>query len=150
VTQIVVNLLIFFFFNTKQKRYWAVTSIDYIQKRTFKRITVMIIFVWIISALVSVCPLFGWKDPDWDKRIQVYQLCLISQDVGYQVTNNIIAALKVHFVSNNSNSCKRVTFLQQRIDLVGDAMMTVFSSAHKGLSSAHISGLRACIQLMGG
>ena len=66
------------------------TSIDYIQKRTFKRITVMIIFVWIISALVSVCPLFGWKDPDWDKRIQVYQLCLISQDVGYQVTNNSI------------------------------------------------------------
>ena len=48
----------------------------------------MILFVWTISALVSLCPLIGWKDPDWHQRIEEYQ-CLISQDVGYQVTTNL-------------------------------------------------------------
>ena len=90
------------------------TSIDYIQKRTFKRITVMIIFVWIISAIVCVCPLFGWKDPDWEKRIQDYQLCLISQDVGYQV---IVLRSSV-FVVQSSKHC---------IDLVSDATHLVRS-----------------------
>ncbi|KZS13434.1 Histamine H3 receptor [Daphnia magna] len=66
-------------------RYWAVTSIDYIQQRTIGRITVMIATVWLVSLLVSCFPLFGWKDDDWHKRIQIYQQCLISQDVGYQV-----------------------------------------------------------------
>jgi hypothetical protein len=71
-------------------RYWAVTSIDYIQQRTVGRITWMIATVWLVSLLVSCFPLFGWKDDDWQKRIQVYQQCLISQDVGYQVESNLL------------------------------------------------------------
>ena len=45
----------------------------------------MILLVWSVSGLVSCFPLFGWKDPDWHHRIE-YQQCLISQDVGYQVS----------------------------------------------------------------
>ena len=65
------------------------TSIDYIQQRTVGRITTMIAIVWLVSLLVSCFPLFGWKDDDWHERIEVYQQCLISQDVGYQVGANI-------------------------------------------------------------
>lgn len=66
-------------------RYWAVTSVDYIQRRTIKRIMTMIVIVWIISLFVSLGPVFGWKDDQWHHRIEVQHECLISQDVGYQV-----------------------------------------------------------------
>ena len=71
---------------SKIYRYWAVTSIDYIQRRTVKRITCMIVLVWAISLLISLGPTFGWKDEDWHYRVEVKKQCLISQDVGYQVT----------------------------------------------------------------
>ena len=74
-------------------RYWAVTSIDYIQQRTVGRITLMIATVWLVSLLVSCFPLFGWKDDDWQKRIQIYQQCLISQDVGYQVITDFSVSI---------------------------------------------------------
>lgn len=61
------------------------TSIDYIQQRTLGRISLMIGAVWLASLLVSCFPLFGWKDADWHRRVDVFQQCLISQDVGYQV-----------------------------------------------------------------
>lgn len=44
----------------------------------------MIVIIWILSGLVSVAPLFGWKDPDWSKRLEMNE-CLVSQDVGYQI-----------------------------------------------------------------
>lgn len=72
-------------------RYWAVTSVDYIHQRTVRRIGMMIATVWLVSLLVSCFPLFGWKDPEWHSRIEVYQQCLISQDVGYQVLHCYIA-----------------------------------------------------------
>ncbi|CAH1707189.1 unnamed protein product [Chironomus riparius] len=65
-------------------RYWAVTDIDYAHQRTAKRIGIMIVILWILSFLVSIAPMFGWKDPEWDKRLENYE-CLVSQDVGYQI-----------------------------------------------------------------
>jgi 5-hydroxytryptamine receptor 1 len=44
----------------------------------------MIVILWILSFLVSIAPMFGWKDPDWDKRLESNE-CLVSQDVGYQI-----------------------------------------------------------------
>jgi hypothetical protein len=44
----------------------------------------MIVILWILSFLVSIAPMFGWKDPEWDKRLENYE-CLVSQDVGYQI-----------------------------------------------------------------
>ncbi|XP_046391017.1 5-hydroxytryptamine receptor-like [Ischnura elegans] len=66
-------------------RYWAVTNIDYIHQRTGRRIGVMILTVWSAAFLVSIAPFFGWKDPDWENRIFKEKLCLVSQDVGYQI-----------------------------------------------------------------
>ena len=65
-------------------RYWAVTDIDYAHQRTAKRIGIMIVILWILSFLVSIAPMLGWKDPEWDKRLENYE-CLVSQDIGYQV-----------------------------------------------------------------
>lgn len=45
----------------------------------------MIIVVWFVSALVCVAPMLGWKDPQWEYRIVEQHLCLVSQDLGYQI-----------------------------------------------------------------
>lgn len=65
-------------------RYWAVTNIDYIQRRTPGRILGILAFVWGTAAVVSLAPVLGWKDPDFDIRIEKKE-CMVSQDVGYQI-----------------------------------------------------------------
>lgn len=66
-------------------RYWAVTNIDYIHHRTAKRIGIMILVVWCVSFLVCIAPLLGWKDDDWNNRIEKDKKCIVSQDIGYQI-----------------------------------------------------------------
>ncbi|KAJ2952832.1 hypothetical protein O0L34_g7197 [Tuta absoluta] len=66
-------------------RYWAVTNIDYIHARTAKRVGLMIACVWIVSFLVCIAPLLGWKDPEWNRRVTEELRCIVSQDVGYQI-----------------------------------------------------------------
>lgn len=44
----------------------------------------MIVILWILSFLVSIAPMLGWKDPEWDKRVEANE-CLVSQDIGYQI-----------------------------------------------------------------
>ncbi|XP_022689881.1 octopamine receptor-like [Varroa jacobsoni] len=44
-------------------RYWAIHDpLNYVHKRTLRRVTSQIIFVWLISAIISVPPLVGWND----------------------------------------------------------------------------------------
>lgn len=46
-------------------RYWSITqAVDYLKKRTPVRAAVMIGMVWVLSALISIPPLLGWRDPD--------------------------------------------------------------------------------------
>ncbi|CAG2173336.1 unnamed protein product, partial [Oppiella nova] len=45
----------------------------------------MIVLVWTVAAIVSIAPLFGWKDPDFVNRIENEKRCLLSQDIGYQI-----------------------------------------------------------------
>lgn len=66
-------------------RYWAVTDIDYAHQRTSKRIGIMIFVIWLLSFLVSIAPLLGWKDPEWNDRIVKDMECIVSQDIGYQI-----------------------------------------------------------------
>lgn len=66
-------------------RYWAVTNINYIQSRNSRRVLTMIVLVWVFALAISVGPLFGWKDADFDERVYVNHECIVSQDVGYQV-----------------------------------------------------------------
>uniref|UniRef100_T1J8G2 G-protein coupled receptors family 1 profile domain-containing protein n=1 Tax=Strigamia maritima TaxID=126957 RepID=T1J8G2_STRMM len=66
-------------------RYWAVTNVDYIYQRNARRIGTMIAVVWIVSFIVSLAPMFGWKDPEFLDRVHNQKQCLISQDIYYQV-----------------------------------------------------------------
>ncbi|CAL8147805.1 unnamed protein product [Orchesella dallaii] len=65
-------------------RYWAVTRINWTVNRSKNSINFMIFLVWLVAAMVSAAPLFGWKDPDFLVRIEEKK-CLVSQDVGYQI-----------------------------------------------------------------
>ncbi|XP_069681093.1 alpha-2C adrenergic receptor-like [Periplaneta americana] len=43
-------------------RYWSITqAVDYLKKRTPVRAAVMITLVWILSGLICIPPLLGWK-----------------------------------------------------------------------------------------
>ena len=66
-------------------RYWAVTQVHYIHSRTIKTIGTMIALIWGISITVSLAPLFGWKDPDFEKRVNTEKQCIVSQDLSYQI-----------------------------------------------------------------
>lgn len=48
-------------------RYWSITqAVDYLKKRTPARAAAMIAMVWILSALISIPPLLGWRDAKAD------------------------------------------------------------------------------------
>ncbi len=68
-------------------RYWAVTQLDYIHNRSGKRILLMIALSWLISAAISIPPLFGWKEPT--NSADLTGECLISQDWGYTVYSTL-------------------------------------------------------------
>lgn len=43
-------------------RYWSITqAVEYLKTRTPTRAALMICFVWIMSALICIPPLLGWK-----------------------------------------------------------------------------------------
>ncbi|XP_035227766.1 5-hydroxytryptamine receptor-like [Stegodyphus dumicola] len=66
-------------------RFWAVTSVDYVRQRSGRKIGFMIFLVWAIGFLVSLAPVFGWKDENFLYRIEELKECLVSQDTGYQI-----------------------------------------------------------------
>lgn len=66
-------------------RYWTVTNIDYMHKRDAKCVMKMLLAVWSLATVVSLAPVFGWKDENFMKRIEEEKVCLVSQDVGYQM-----------------------------------------------------------------
>ena len=68
-------------------RLWAVSRVDYIHNRSARRILTMIGASWSVSALISVPPLFGPRDPKQDPELT--GICLISQDWGYTVFSTI-------------------------------------------------------------
>jgi len=65
-------------------RYWAVTHPHYIHSRSSTTIWVLISLVWIMSIVVSLAPLFGWKDDNWSERVENGH-CIVSQDISYQI-----------------------------------------------------------------
>ncbi|KAH9369400.1 hypothetical protein HPB48_007178 [Haemaphysalis longicornis] len=66
-------------------RYRTVAQVDYVRQRNARQVGFMIVLVWAVAVAVSVAPVFGWKDPDFQHRVQVNRICLVSQDVGYQI-----------------------------------------------------------------
>ena len=61
-------------------RYFVITRpFQYAIKRTPKRMAIMIAAVWSLAVIISVPPLFGWKN-----ELQPGE-CSISQEIGYQI-----------------------------------------------------------------
>lgn len=61
-------------------RYFVITRpFQYAMKRTPTRMAAMMAGVWLLSAVISIPPLFGWK-PEFKAG-----KCMISQDIGYQI-----------------------------------------------------------------
>ncbi|XP_065559895.1 alpha-2Da adrenergic receptor-like isoform X2 [Artemia franciscana] len=59
-------------------RYWSVTrAIEYLRKRTRNRATIMITIVWLLSAIISIPPLLGWKVEQKENE------CTLSTDKWY-------------------------------------------------------------------
>ncbi|KAH3690097.1 tyramine/octopamine receptor-like [Dreissena polymorpha] len=66
-------------------RYWAIHDpIKYAQKRTIKRVLLMIGISWTLSGLISIPPIFGWGGDDsenvYDHNVRS---CTLSSDKGY-------------------------------------------------------------------
>ncbi|KAI8517449.1 Alpha-2B adrenergic receptor [Branchiostoma belcheri] len=63
-------------------RYWAATNPpDLVEHKEKRRAKIAIAVVWFLAFLISVAPLFGWKDArPWDPD---YPQCRYSADVGY-------------------------------------------------------------------
>lgn len=60
-------------------RYWSITqAVDYLKKRTPARAAFMIAFVWVMSALVCIPPLLGWKRPT---PAEEYPTCRVSREL---------------------------------------------------------------------
>lgn len=58
-------------------RYWSITqAVDYLKRRTPARAALMIALVWILSALVCIPPLLGWKRPRAEEE---YPKCRVSR-----------------------------------------------------------------------
>ena len=69
-------------------RYWSVTrAVSYVKTRTKKRAIVMIAIVWLMSMIICLPPLAGWKRPQPTKY--GYPLCVLSEEPGYVAYSTI-------------------------------------------------------------
>ncbi|XP_022918505.1 alpha-2 adrenergic receptor isoform X2 [Onthophagus taurus] len=63
-------------------RYWSITqAVEYLKKRTPMRAILMIAAVWILSALICIPPLLGWKVARTHEEL--YPTCQLSEELGY-------------------------------------------------------------------
>ena len=54
------------------------TQVQYIHSRTFRTVGTMILLIWLTSVVVSLAPLFGWKDDGFYDRVNIEKQCLVS------------------------------------------------------------------------
>jgi len=62
-----------------------------VHQRNARHIGGMILTVWIISAVITLGPILGWKDIDFVRRIEEEKKCLVSQDVSYQIFATLLS-----------------------------------------------------------
>lgn len=69
-------------------RYWAITDpINYAQKRTLRRVMLMIAFVWGLSLIICSPPLAGWND--WPDVFEPSTPCQLTSQRGYVVYSSL-------------------------------------------------------------
>uniref|UniRef100_T1ISI9 G-protein coupled receptors family 1 profile domain-containing protein n=1 Tax=Strigamia maritima TaxID=126957 RepID=T1ISI9_STRMM len=68
-------------------RYWSITkAVEYLKQRTPMRAAIMIFLVWIVSFVISVPPLLGWKKP---QKVHDYPECEVSDEMGYVIYSSL-------------------------------------------------------------
>ncbi|KAF3429553.1 hypothetical protein E2986_01674 [Frieseomelitta varia] len=77
-------------------RFWSITqAVDYLKKRTPARAALMITLVWLLSALVCIPPLLGWKRPT---PAEQYPKCKRSPASGsgeiFQFCNDLVGLVR--------------------------------------------------------
>lgn len=71
-------------------RFWAITDpINYAQKRTLKRVLLMIGGVWVLSLIISSPPLLGWNDWPEPEMFDEYAICQLTEQQGYVVYSSL-------------------------------------------------------------
>ncbi|CRK89002.1 CLUMA_CG002525, isoform A [Clunio marinus] len=84
-------------------RYWSITqAVEYLKTRTPARAAFMIAAVWIMSALICIPPLLGWKAkrPEGDLpqcQADVSLFIFMSDDVKCFLRETFLYAHKIHF-----------------------------------------------------
>lgn len=69
-------------------RYWAITDpINYAQKRTLKRVLLLIGGVWALSLVISSPPLLGWND--WPEDFSPETPCQLTSQQGYVIYSSL-------------------------------------------------------------
>src|SRR6218665_1386239 len=70
-------------------RYWSVVRAaeGYSQRRTRRRVLAMIATVWVLSVVISLPPLVGWKRPQPTKA--GFPLCVLSEEPGYVIYSSV-------------------------------------------------------------
>jgi len=69
-------------------RYWAITDpINYAQKRTLKRVLLMIAIVWGLSFIICCPPLAGWNN--WPDVFELETPCMLTTEKGYVVYSSL-------------------------------------------------------------
>lgn len=75
-------------------RYWSITqAVDYLKKRTPARAAVMIALVWILSAVICIPPLLGWKV---ERPVEEFPKCMVSTTQFHFFT---LQSIQILFVS---------------------------------------------------
>nr|AHN85845.1 octopamine/tyramine receptor 1 [Nicrophorus vespilloides] len=71
-------------------RFWAITDpINYAQKRTLKRVLLMIAGVWILSLIISSPPLIGWNDWPEPDVFEKESICKLTERQGYVIYSSL-------------------------------------------------------------
>lgn len=71
-------------------RFWAITDpINYAQKRTLKRVLLLIGGVWILSLIISSPPLIGWNDWPENEEFDKQQDCKLTGRQGYVIYSSL-------------------------------------------------------------
>lgn len=69
-------------------RFWAITDpINYAQKRTLKRVLMMIAGIWALSLIISSPPLIGWND--WPANFSNDTPCQLTSEKGYVIYSSL-------------------------------------------------------------
>lgn len=71
-------------------RYFIILhAMKYTQKRNARLMFLMILVVWLLSATISIPPLFGWGKPS--KSLKETFICQVSSDLKYQIYATLFA-----------------------------------------------------------